>query len=291
MIRFDTERVGPPDGGARDVHEPPRRPRPHGIRVSTVNEAVRAVRPGPVFLGLVAVTAFGGWLLTITEPGRGVEAVIGAILLLVGGWVISLCLHEFAHAITAYAFGDHGVEVRGYLTLDPRKYAHPGMSVVFPLVIVLMGGIGLPGGAVYVNKARMTRRQRSLVSAAGPLTNILLAIILMIVIRDLAGTTFESNFWWTLSALANLQVIATVLNLLPIPGLDGFGIVEPWLSVPTQIAAERMAPFGFLLLLAALFFVPPVRDGFYVVTDSLFGLSGINPVMAAYGWWLVLFWR
>lgn len=249
------------------------------------------IRPGPVFPALVAVTAFGGWLLTTTEPGRGVESVIGAILLLVGGWVISLCLHEFAHAVTAYAFGDRGVEVRGYLTLDPRKYAHPGMSLVFPLLIVLMGGIGLPGGAVYVDKGRMTRRQRALVSAAGPITNIVLAIILLIVIREMAGTVFESNFWWVLSALANLQVIATVLNLLPIPGLDGFGIVEPWLSARTRTSAAKVAPFGFLVLLAALFFVPPVRDAFYAITDALVGLSGIEPIMAAYGWYLVLFWR
>lgn len=259
--------------------------------MSTVNELGRAVRPGPTFIALVAVTVIGGWLLTTTEPGRGLVPIIGAILLLVGGWVISLCVHEFAHAATAYAFGDHGVEVRGYLTLDPRKYAHPGMSVVFPLIIVLMGGIGLPGGAVYVNKGRMTRRQRSLVSAAGPIANIILAIVLLIVIRDVAGPSFESNFWWTMSALANLQVIATVLNLLPIPGLDGFGIIEPWLSTSTQISAGKVAPFGFLILLGLLFFVPPVRDGFYAVTNTLFGLSGIEPVMAAYGWWLVLFWR
>lgn len=259
--------------------------------MTPISDAVRAVRPGPAFLGLLAVTGLGGWLLTTTEPGRGSVATIGAILLMAGGWIISLCLHEFGHAVTAFAAGDHNPRTRSYLTLDPRKYADPMLSVFFPLFILAIGGIGLPGGAVYIDPSRMTRAQRSRVAAAGPIANIVLAIILLIVIREFAGTAFTSNFWWVMAALANLQVFAAVLNLLPVPGLDGYHIIEPWLPAHTQRRLDRFQPFGFLILLGVFFLVPPIRDAFGDVVSALFGLSGIDPTMSAYGWHLFLFWR
>ena len=64
---------------------------------------------------------------------------------------MSLCLHEFAHAYAAYRAGDRSVEAAGYLTLNPFKYAHPLLSIVLPLLFIVQGGIGLPGGAVYLH--------------------------------------------------------------------------------------------------------------------------------------------
>jgi len=65
------------------------------------------------------------------------------------GWIFSLCLHEFSHALVAYYGGDTTVKDKGYLTFNPLKYTHPFLSLILPLIILLMGGIGLPGGAVY----------------------------------------------------------------------------------------------------------------------------------------------
>src|SRR5262249_37486945 len=67
------------------------------------------------------------------------------------GWLISLCLHEFGHAVVAYVSGDPGVRSKGYLTLDPLRYVNLQFSIVWPLVLLAIGGIGLPGGAVYLN--------------------------------------------------------------------------------------------------------------------------------------------
>ena len=71
-------------------------------------------------------------------------------IFVIAGWLVSLCLHEFAHAFTAWRFGDHDVAVRGYLTLNPLKYSNPLLSLGLPLLFIALGGIGLPGGAVYV---------------------------------------------------------------------------------------------------------------------------------------------
>src|SRR4051812_10477573 len=104
---------------------------------------------------------------------------VDVFLLVVSGWVLSLCLHEYAHAIVAYFAGDRGVAERGYLRLNPLKYTHPVLSIVLPLVAVVLGGIGLPGGAVWVDHAYIRSKvKESLISAAGPATNVVFALLL-----------------------------------------------------------------------------------------------------------------
>src|SRR5512141_2416484 len=96
-------------------------------------------------------------------------------LLVTVAWVFSVCLHEFGHALTAYYGGDYTVKEKGYLTLNPVHYTHPVYSLVMPLVFMLLGGIGLPGGAVYINEHLLrSRGWRAAVSLAGPAMNVAL---------------------------------------------------------------------------------------------------------------------
>lgn len=263
---------------------------PHGT--DGIGTALRSVRPGPVFAGLVAATVVGGWLVWQSEPGVNAASVAGTILLVLGGWLVSLSLHEFGHAFTAFRFGDRSAETRGYLTLNPLKYSHPGLSIGLPLLIILLGGIGFPGGAVYLDTARFTPRQRTLVSLAGPATNLVLAVILLLVIS--VGYTGSIggglNFWAALSMLAFLQLTATVLNLIPMPGFDGYGAIEPYLSAPTRASMAKIAPYGFLIVFALLF-IPVLNRAFFDVVFWLFELSGAPAGLAALGWDLFLFWR
>src|SRR3972149_7312976 len=100
------------------------------------------------------------------------------------GWIFSLCLHEFSHALVAYYGGDYTVREKGYLTFNPLKYTHPIYSLLFPMIFLLMGGIGLPGGAVYIETWRLKNRYwNSAVSLAGPMANLLLAIFLALVFQ------------------------------------------------------------------------------------------------------------
>ncbi|MEE4025123.1 site-2 protease family protein [Gordonia sp. PKS22-38] len=272
----------------------------------TSREIVRAVRPGPLFLGLVAAAAVGGWLVAGSEPGRNLESVGGTLLLVLAGWVISLCLHEFAHAVTAFRFGDRSAELRGYLTLNPMRYAHPGLSIGLPLLIILLGGIGFPGGAVYVHQHGFSRAQRTIVSLAGPLTNAALGVILLMVVRFASPSSYGAqgftgpdnvlyavdglNLWAALSMLAFLQITAAVLNLLPVPGFDGYGAIEPYLSDKTRFSMQKVAPYGFLIVFALLF-IPFLNRAFFDLVYWLFGLSGVPSVLASYGWDLFVFWR
>jgi len=73
-------------------------------------------------------------------------ATVVTFLVVIVGWVFSLCLHEFSHALVAYYGGDTSVREKGYLTFNPLKYTHPVYSILMPMIFLLLGGIGLPGG-------------------------------------------------------------------------------------------------------------------------------------------------
>src|SRR3954451_23110210 len=108
----------------------------------------RAYRPSWVFIGVLAVFAAAG-AMAWTDFGN---IKFDVFLFVVSGWIVSLCLHEFAHALVAYRSGDLGVAERVYLPLNPLKYTHPLLSIVLPVVFLLIGGLGLPGGAVWVDR-------------------------------------------------------------------------------------------------------------------------------------------
>ncbi|TQC42854.1 site-2 protease family protein [Rhodococcus sp. WS4] len=247
-----------------------------------------AVRPSPVFLVVVAVAVAGGALAWPSER-QSVLGHVGVFLLVVAGWVVTLCLHEFAHAYTAWRHGDTDVEVRGYLTLNPLKYSHPLLSIGLPVLFIALGGIGLPGGAVYLRTGLFPPKVQARVSLAGPAVNLVSAIVLLVVIRWFGLGGDHEVFWAGLSFLAFLQVMATVLNLLPVPGLDGYAALEPFLPPRTRRSVDQYKPYG-LLILVALLFVPSINVVFFDAIYGLFGLSGVPEIYAQYGNYLMRFW-
>lgn len=247
-----------------------------------------AVRPSPVFL-LVVALAVGGGVVAWGAELDSWQARAGVFVLVVFGWVVSLCLHEFSHAYLAWRAGDREVEMRGYLTLDPLKYSHPLLSIVLPVVFIALGGIGLPGGAVYVHAHRVPPRTQRLISVAGPAVNAVCAVVLLLIVRLFGSSQEHPAFWFGLSFLAFLQVTATLLNLLPIPGLDGYGVVEPSLSYATRRGLEQFKPFGMLILFALLF-TPAINQVFFDTVYALYDLSGVSEQWSRYGGYLTRFW-
>ena len=215
-------------------------------------------------------------------------AYIGVFILVIAGWIVSLCLHEFAHAFTAWRFGDHGVAMRGYLTLNPFKYTHPLLSLVLPIVFIALGGIGVPGGAVYVRTSFMTKWQKTIVSLAGPLTNVLFAVILLAVTAAFSDPA-HLVFWAGMAFSGFLQVTAAVLNLLPVPGLDGYGALEPHLSPDTQRALAPAKQWGFFILLI-LFLATPLSQYFFGLVTWFVDLFGVDRFLVGNGLRLTQFW-
>jgi Zn-dependent protease len=191
------------------------------------------------------------------------------------GWIFSLCLHEFGHAIVAYWGGDESVREKGYLTFNPLKYTDAGLSLVLPLLFLAMGGMALPGGAVYINSHHLKSRWwQSAVSAAGPAANVVVGLLLAALIRlipgydateqyflggkvnDLAWLSANARFLASIGLLIYFQVFVTIFNLLPIPGLDGYGIIEPWLPKGIQTEIRAVSKYSLFIILGLFWFVP-----------------------------------
>jgi len=178
------------------------------------------------------------------------------------GWVMAVTLHELAHGVVAFWGGDYTIRERGGLTLNPLQYVDPLNSLILPLVFLAMGGIALPGGVTYVRKDLLrSRGWETAVSAAGPAMNLLLFGLLAIPLMPWAGwiDPLSTPLVWTtaqkfVAAMCFLQLLSVVLNLIPIPPLDGFGMLAPYL--PEHIREKLTTPplssmlfIGYFLLL------------------------------------------
>ncbi|WP_030422392.1 site-2 protease family protein [Streptomyces sp. SCSIO 75703] len=246
-------------------------------------------RVSPVFLGIAAVAAVAGWA---AWTGFGDVPGFAVFLFVTAAWIVSLCLHEYAHARTALHAGDPTVGAKGYLTLNPLTYTHPLLSIVLPVVFVALGGIGLPGGAVSIERGRIRGRLRhSLVSAAGPLTNVLFAVVCTAPFWLDALDGVPPAFRSALAFLALLQVTAAILNFLPVPGLDGYGVVEPWLPPGVRRQAEPFARYGLLLAVALLLWVPVVNGVFFDVVHAVLCGLGVDESASSCGFALYRFWE
>jgi Zn-dependent protease len=246
----------------------------------------------PVFLGIIGITAVSGVLLsTDLVPGFAGPLTIAFVTF---GWITSLCIHEFGHALVAYLGGDRSVVASGYLTLNPLRYTNLLLSLIMPVIFLLLGGIGLPGGAVYINHSALrSKAWSSAVSMAGPvgtlLCGLLVALPFLLPGRAAWLSAGNFNFWAALAFLGFIEAVAIALNLLPVPGLDGFGIIRPWLPYSLQDLALRAGGIGLLAVFAVLWYVAPIRDVFFETVFRLTSLVHIAPAWIIYGQALMRF--
>jgi len=246
---------------------------------------VKLSRIHPLFIGLLALTFLLGSALTRLPSAQSVLTFATVTC----GWIVSLALHEWAHAFTAFRFGDTSVKENGYLSLNPLQYTHPFLSIILPLIFLIAGGIGLPGGAVYINRAAFRdKRALSLVSLAGPAANALIALLLIIPIS-----------WWpvspllmpALSLLVFLQISSTLFNLLPIPGLDGFGVLEPFLPARMMKRFQDTAGLLILILMYAFFTDSFISRAFWKGVLAISDTLGIHVNYIWQGLALMRFWE
>lgn len=176
--------------------------------------------------------------------------------------VYSSILHEIAHGYVAYRLGDPTAKILKRLTLDPRKHIDPFMSILMPLMFILSGSPVIFGGAKPVPvdpfNLRDGRKDLALVSLAGPLTNILLAILAalimhiiypgiplqLIAIHDIGGLI--------LTSILKLNLLLAAFNLIPIPPLDGskvFALLLPSKDAAIYLSFGSMGMFLIIMLL------------------------------------------
>ena len=243
-----------------------------------------------------AFILLAGWIasgvgLVMVPQATGVFTFVFVIL----GWVLAVVAHEFGHAFIAHKAGDPTIAEKGYLSLDPLKYADLGVSIVIPVIAVVLGGIGFPGGAVYLREDMMRNRAwRSAASLAGPFGTFLVLVVLTAAIGFAAPRLeggLASPLIPALAFLAFLQATALLLNLLPVPGLDGYGIIRPWLPQDVREATRKYESLAMIALLAVLFFVPPVANLFFGIAFLVSHLVGVPLEAVQEGYRTFRFWR
>lgn len=210
-----------------------------------------------------------------------VDPLLIAVLI---GWIMSVCLHEYAHALAAYLAGDRTVRDRGYLSMNPLSYIDPVNSLLLPALILWLGGLPLPGGAVLIDRSAFRKQwHASVVSAAGPAMNLVLFAVLTVAIHPKLGLApagpVESWPMWAVFAgtMAFLEIFSVLINLVPIPPLDGFQAIEPFLKPSTRerIMHSPLSSMGFFILFGAFFFIPAVGQFFFGIIERIFESVGV----------------
>jgi Zn-dependent protease len=215
---------------------------------------------------------------------------MATFLLVVFLWIFSVCLHEFAHARVAYDGGDLSVKDKGYLSMNPLKYLDPMYSVIMPVVFLVMGGIGLPGAAVYIDRSRLrSAHWESAVSLAGPAAN--LALLFVIALLFGLPAVRASAFAPALAFVGLLQASAVVLNLIPLPGFDGYGAISPYLPPAWRSGFDRYSGYAIWALFLALVLVPPAGRAFWAIVSSLADVAGVPLQLAMRGYAEFRFWK
>lgn len=166
--------------------------------------------------------------------------------IVVGVVVVSVCLHEFAHALVAWSQGDPTAKDQGYLTLNPWK--HMG-----PYSLVLLAVAGIAWGQTPVMPSRFHHAlSPAWVSLAGPLMNLFLMILFVLLLRfaELDPLTMA-----ICSTGALINAVLFLFNLIPVPPLDGFTVLET--LVPSlRRYASVLHQYGFIALLIGFFLLP-----------------------------------
>jgi Zn-dependent protease len=189
--------------------------------------------------------------------------------------ILSLSVHEFAHAFTAYKLGDTTAKDAGRLTLNPQAHMDPWGTLLIPAISVLMGGLGFIGWA-RPTPFRADRFRRgvprrlgaALVSAAGPLSNLIIALLAAAALALLVHLNVDRDPLHTraplpllLAATFQLNVGLAIFNLLPFPPLDGARLLPPFMD-PIVGPLER---YGFGILMVIFLFLPGVANVIFTI--------------------------
>ena len=204
--------------------------------------------------------------------------IVVAIMLLVG-----FPVHEFAHALAAYRLGDSTARFMGRLTLNPIAHFDPLGGILLAVTFIGSGfGFGW-AKPTPVNPANLEggHRGEAIVAAAGPISNLILAIMVALPLRYLIANpelldAVPRIVLLTMQLFIFINLVLMVFNLLPIPPLDGSKVLFAFLS-PRQTWQWRpiLEQYGFIVLLI-LFFVPPGDSiGGRILGPILDGLFGL----------------
>lgn len=204
--------------------------------------------------------------------------------------IFAITLHEAAHGYVAKHFGDMTAYMEGRVSLNPLRHIDPFGTVALPLILLgltkLVGGGIIFGWAkpVPVNFANLRHPKRDMlwVAAAGPLSNFVMALIWALPVK--VGLSMQGNYFALPLALMGaagvfFNIIIMVLNLVPLPPLDGGRILVSLLPQRLARRVARIEPYGFMILILLLLtgvlgtMLWPAIGALMALVAGLFGFS------------------
>lgn len=168
------------------------------------------------------------------------------------GILLGLTIHEYCHALCAWKLGDSTARDQGRLTLNPLKHIDP-----LGFIFIIIAGFGWAKPVQFSpENLRNFRRDKALIAAAGPVSNLVLGIILILIVKILiyspvSFNVFTENLFYFLFYAATINFGLFIFNLLPIPPLDGSHIVFSGLNLKSE-TEETIRKIGMPLLLVIL---------------------------------------
>lgn len=169
--------------------------------------------------------------------------------------LFSVVIHEVAHGYAALWLGDQTAKYEGRLTLNPLKHLDPVGSVLVPILGYFTGGVIIGWAKPVPFNPYNLRNQKwgeALVAIAGPLSNIIIAIIFSVIIRTMAGSVSES-FVFLSGYLVFINIILALFNMIPIPPLDGSKVLFALLPYKFQGFRQTIENYGLILVLVFVF--------------------------------------
>jgi Zn-dependent protease len=170
------------------------------------------------------------------------------ILIYLVAMIISIVLHEFMHGYVAFKLGDATAQEYGRLSFNPLKSIDPFMTIILPAITLITIGVPfLAAKPVPFNPARLKFDDygAAMVAAAGPITNIALAIIFVLLLNVVGSSDLANRI---ISDFIGLNVALFVFNLVPIPPLDGSRILYAFAPESIRRIFEQVEPYGFFII-------------------------------------------
>ncbi len=215
-----------------------------------------------------------------------IERLIPVIAISILPIVLAITVHEAAHGYAAKHFGDQTAWREGRVSLNPARHIDWWGTVALPILLLLLSGNKFLFGyakPVPVNFGRLRNPKRDMlwVAAAGPGVNFIMAVLWAALLK-LALVLPDNSYTIPLAEMSNIgveiNIMLMVLNLLPLPPLDGGRIAVSLLPYPAAMKFARLEPWGFPIILLLLFtgvlsaILMPLADGVRGLLDALFNI-------------------